>query len=796
MIKLINVTGMFIIAMMFSCKPKVVTDCGDLPAMPMQAMYENSLEYTWSQKKVLESKLVSDMETMGTWEHSGGYGAGGAADRQKGIFGTISLSDEKQYKGKYSLLIESPTKGPKPPQGGRPWGRSGAFLKVDNEDWSNWNRISFWIYPDMPGHKIVSINTLFYNDGEDKVPDVYARNGFNYQMDLENHKWNKVYWEISHLGKDKVTGIEICYFIRGNEPGATETARYFIDEVYLEKVVPDHFEGWNVQPDEIAYNHAGYVKGFPKVAFTSENVGEKFYLKDQTSGQTVMEGVVTAQSSPIGSFRIIDFSDLNTEGAFVLEVGKMKTKPFIIGTFMKVYRSSVIKTINQYYCQRCGVPIPGIHDACHLDMLTTHEGKSIPIHGGWHDAGDLSQGVVNTAESAYAMMALAGKLKKTDPVLSDRLLDEAEWGISWVLRTRFGDGFRNVWTTKDMWTDGIIGNEDDYNTPARKDPHANFISSTAEAFAAMTFKDRNPFLAAHALKCAIEDYGFGIDIEPRRMNVQLAGAALNAALTLYEATADESYKTSAIEHANYLMSCQLQEDLDTNIPLKGFFYNTPEKNVIFHYSHNSHEQDFVVGLVRLSQLFPAEAAEWKKAISLYGDFYKGVCAHTAPYYMIPAGIYDATQPITRRTEMQNGGILVDITEQITNGVKLNERYYIKQFPVWADARGNSATTLSQAKGLAVIANFLKDKDLLNIAYHSLDWHLGMNPFAQSLMYGEGYRFASQYSISSGNLVGGLPVGIQTHFNRDEPYWPAENCYNWKEIWVHVSVRWLMLMNDF
>jgi len=64
------------------------------------------------------------------------------------------------------------------------------------------------------------------------------------------------------------------------------------------------------------------------------------------------------------------------------------------------------------------------------------------------------------------------------------------------------------------------------------------------------------------------------------------------------------------------------------------------------------------------------------------------------------------------------------------------------------------------------------------------------------MYGEGYLFAGQYSVTSGNLVGGLPVGIQTNLNRDEPYWPAENCYNWKEIWVHPSCRWLMLMTDF
>jgi Glycosyl hydrolase family 9. len=771
MTKIINITvWSIVITLMSSCKPNTVMEGESLPAMPMKAVYENSLEYLWSQKQVVESKLLSDMEMMGTWEHGG--------------FGTLTLSDEKPYEGKYSLLIESPTKGPEPPRGGRPWGVSKAIYKVNDEDWTDWNRISFWIYPDLPGFKVVSINTIFFNDGEEKVPDSYDRNGVNYRV-LENQKWNKVYWEIAHLGRDKVKGIEINYRVQGNEPGATETARFFIDEIYLEKVNTDHFEGWNIQPGGIAYNHAGYTTGYPKVAFTSDKIEGKYFLKDHTSGKIVKEGVVNTKIEPVGTFRIMDFSDVNTEGVYILEAGGLKTKPFIIGTFSDVFRSSIIKTVNHFYTQRCGFAIPGIHDICHLDWLCTHEDLSIPIHGGWHDAGDLTQALARTAESAYSMMMLAEKLKKTDCILSDRLLEEAEWGVSWMLRTRFGDGFRMYDAIKDMWTDGIHGTKDDWNARARKDPHANLISSLTETFAAKAFKDRNPFLSAQALKCGIEDYRFGLEIEPRRMNVDMAGAALNAALALYEITKDETYKISAIEHANYILSCQQQENPETDIPLKGFFYRTPDKETIVHYPHISFEQNLVVGLVKMSQMFPSESAEWKKALRLYADYYKEICSYTAPYYMIPAGIYDVTKA---RNEVD--------AEQIRRGIKMNEKYYMKRFPVWGEARGNSGTTLSQAKGLAVIANFLQDKELFHIVYRALDWHLGANPFTQSLMYGEGYRFTGQYSVTSGDLVGGLPVGIQTHFNNDEPFWSAENCYNWKEIWVFPSLRWLMLVSDF
>ena len=763
-----------IIAMFFSFIPKEVVAGDGIPYMPMKVIHENSLEYIGSQKVVYASKLLSDTETMGAWEH-------------KGKFGTLNVSSEKPYKGKYSILLESPTRGTgvdSVPRSGRSWGGATAFLKINNENWTDWNRVTFWIYPDMPGHKIVNVNLSFNNDGNEKVPWSYAPNGSS-RIVVENQKWNKINWEVAHLGRDKVTGISISYSTSAGEYYASDMARFFIDEVYLEKVDAEHFEGWDVAPGEIAYNHAGYVKGYPKVAFTSENAGQKFILKNNATGVTVKEGIVTTEKMPLGTYRMMDFSDVNTDGTYILEVGKLKTKPFSIGNFSQVFRSSIIKTINHFYTQRCGFAIPGIHEACHLDWTCTHEGKTIPIHGGWHDAGDLSQGLVNTAEGAYSMMMLAVKVEKSDPELAARLLEEAEWGVAWVLRTRFDNGYRNVWCTKDAWTDGIIGTVDDHNSVATKNSQANLVSATTEAMAAISFKKSNPHLSEHALKCAIEDYKFGLEMEQNRKNVEVIGAALSAAMMLYEATSDEAYKKSAIEHANYIISCQQQTATDKNVPLKGFFYRTPEKETILHYSHRAHELDVVVGLVKLAKLFPSEAVEWKKALRLYADYYKEISAYTAPYYMIPAGIYDVTKA---RDEAE--------VEQIRNGVKLNDRYYMKRFPVWKDYRGNSGTTLTQAKALAVVANYLQDKALQDIVYHAFDWHLGRNPFSQSLMYGEGHRFAALYSFSSRNLVGGLPVGIQTHFLNDAPYWPTEVLWTWKEVWVHPSTRWLMLASDF
>ena len=77
----------------------------------------------------------------------------------------------------------------------------------------------------------------------------------------------------------------------------------------------------------------------------------------------------------------------------------------------------------------------------------------------------------------------------------------------------------------------------------------------------------------------------------------------------------------------------------------------------------------------------------------------------------------------------------------------------------------------------------------------LQWVVGRNPFAQSTMWGEGYEYQPQYSVSVGDIVGSLPVGMMTRDNADAPYWPATNTYVFKEVWVHPAARWLSIMAD-
>lgn len=111
----------------------------------------------------------------------------------------------------------------------------------------------------------------------------------------------------------------------------------------------------------------------------------------------------------------MDFSDITEEGNYEIKAGTAETKPFRIDN--DLWRGTIWKTINFFFCERCGFEVPGIHGVCHRDWLCEHDGKKIVINGGWHDAGDLSQGVCNTAEAVYAMFALAEKTKDEDEEL-------------------------------------------------------------------------------------------------------------------------------------------------------------------------------------------------------------------------------------------------------------------------------------------------------------------------------------------------------------------------------------------
>ena len=122
------------------------------------------------------------------------------------------------------------------------------------------------------------------------------------------------------------------------------------------------------------------------------------------------------------------------------------------------------------------------------------------------------------------------------------------------------------------------------------------------------------------------------------------------------------------------------------------------------------------------------------------------------------------------------------------GIPLGGPFYLRRFPVAYQFRGFNAVTLAKAKACFILSDALGDRSLRDIATRQVEYVLGFNPFALSTVYGEGYDYPLLYGAYAGQVVGAVPVGIETFENEDEPYFPMQSNCTYKEIWTHSTAR--------
>ena len=193
---------------------------------------------------------------------------------------------------------------------------------------------------------------------------------------------------------------------------------------------------------------------------------------------------------------------------------------------------------------------------------------------------------------------------------------------------------------------------------------------------------------------------------------------------------------------------------------------------------------------------------WKAAVQRYAGYQKAIMKNTSPYGMIPAGVHRMDEPEDREL-FPYLHLLVDYDaefprykEQLARGKKLDAEHVLKNFPVWFSFRGNSAVLLSSGIAAAQAGRLLEDEAERQIGREQLYWMWGKNPFGQSLQYGVGSRYCSQYGVYVGECAGEVPVGIETYGDEDIPYWPQNNNATFKEVWIGVACRMLWLMSEF
>jgi peptidoglycan/xylan/chitin deacetylase (PgdA/CDA1 family) len=206
-------------------------------------------------------------------------------------------------------------------------------------------------------------------------------------------------------------------------------------------------------------NQVGYGSTDMKigVAFSKSALPDKFAVIDAASGAVGLEGKTRSLPGEhwgaYQHFAKLDFTGLTRPGRYRLQLGTVRSLPFRVGP--KVLTELADQLLEFMRQQRCGYN-PWLDVKCHqLDGRTAYgpldPGKQIDVTGGWHDAGDLLKYQL-TAGNATAQMLLAyvlsGQTASTGKSFRDQvdalgkpgpngrpdILDEARWGLDWLLK--------------------------------------------------------------------------------------------------------------------------------------------------------------------------------------------------------------------------------------------------------------------------------------------------------------------------------------------------------------------------
>ncbi len=133
-------------------------------------------------------------------------------------------------------------------------------------------------------------------------------------------------------------------------------------------------------------------------------------------------------------------------------------------------------TLQSFYYQRCGIKIDNgtiwKHPACHTKPAEFYDDPSRVKDetGGWHDAGDYNKFVPTTSISAafllYAYDANPGffydgqlNIPENNNSVPD-ILDEARWGLNWLMKMQRSDGAVYQKVSIKKWTGEHLPNEE------------------------------------------------------------------------------------------------------------------------------------------------------------------------------------------------------------------------------------------------------------------------------------------------------------------------------------------------
>jgi len=537
----------------------------------------------------------------------------------------------------------------------------------------------------------------------------------------------------------------------------------------------------------IALNHLGFVpKGLKILVYRqAAAVPAEYTLRD--FGRSVKPLRVTRPLTKIpsdfGDCLVGDFSDIEAEGLYEISVGNERSVPFLIRP--DVWRRTLPKAVSYIHSQRCGVAVPNMHAACHLDDARRRDtGEHVDVAGGWHSAGSLVK-TGTTMMNGLGLLHLARNLgERWDPAGSGlrTLLDEMRWGNAYFLKLQDRDGL--IWQDVGAgswryWTDNTIGSSDDRDLNTSKSGLFQAMFITLQAMAAQAFRNTDPGYSQRCLAAAVrcwdaarEAAKLGRDLKEFNwwtFTTELSWRLLSA-VELHRASGRDSYQAEAESVARQLLSLQTRDFIGAQKTVRGFWRasaDDPSPTVDPVYSAIP-----ALAFLELSLAFPKhmDVGRWRDAVRLHLDEYVLPLTARSAFRIVPYGIFLGS-PTPEHYRPLSG--------------ELTYRYFMPVRKQWWWL-GTTAHLECYALLLAMAAKAFGRREYRDLAYRQLEWVMGANPFGACLMTGEGARKPYGYNAFLGPIPGGILNGIAGN-TRDEPvldndYGYAPDTWRTREYW--------------
>jgi hypothetical protein len=374
--------------------------------------------------------------------------------------------------------------------------------------------------------------------------------------------------------------------------------------------------------------------------------------------------------------------------------------------------------------------------------------------------------------------------------------------------------------------DGIAGSGDELIVAAGSAALENCIFVATTARAARLLAESDPRRASQARRAAIEEYPFAIKAiaDPHWKTDEgpnvaaphevLAYAAL-AGIALYDLTGSSEYSQDAIDFAKRMLTLQ-EQGIGNELGITGYFNRDPGGRRRAIEIHTSFADAPIAALAALCERFPdhPDRIAWYAGVAIQSEcFFKRGAATTAPYHHVPTAIWQQAdiEPYVRASVgtirfaekigapeiaplTNEAGVRSDIGHELAAAMPLGPQQWLRTFPIALDRVFHGNATIQLARGIALVtaARLRRSGDLRRLAQLQLEWQVGLNPFGNSILYGVGERFASQMLLWTDDLVGAMPVGMDSR--RDQPFWPHTSHMTSREMWIVPTARLMSLVS--